>query len=48
VIEIHGNAKSRGTGGKDLGLPALPAADTHEAFRVPTQEASLFFYLWVQ
>ena len=22
VIEIHGNAKSRGAGGKDLGLPA--------------------------
>jgi len=26
VIEIHGNAKSRGVGGKDLGLPARSPA----------------------
>jgi hypothetical protein len=26
VIEIHGNAKSRGAGGKDLGLPARSPA----------------------
>jgi hypothetical protein len=29
VIEIHGNAKSRGEGGKDLGLPALSASSRH-------------------